>query len=123
MSSSDPKPPRTAAPSNGKRAPSRPAGCLAAACPDVAAAGDVSALLAQVLRRIEPLEELPELVRAIDARTQAIAATVEGVKDGLNSLTLLQAQAARDAGTTLRLVQEIEGRVTPGAAGEEMAHA
>lgn len=86
-------PPKTTRPANGKRPPVlRPAGCLHAQCPDVAAAGDVSALLGQVLERVEALEGLP-------AQVSALAATIEGVKDGVNLLVAAHELSVRQRST------------------------
>lgn len=100
-------PPKVTRPANGKRPPVlRPAGCLHAQCPDVAAAGDVSAQLAVLLERVEALSDLPAQVAALDRHVGVLAQSIEGVKDGLCLLT--QANAA--------VVERVDKALTGGIA-------
>lgn len=92
--------PRAKQPSNGKRQPARPAGCQYRSCAEVERAGDVGAVLARLIERVDGL----------DRHVGVLAKSIEGVKDGVSRLTALQARAAQDAGTTLRLVQALEAR-------------
>lgn len=84
---------------NGKRTPVRPAGCLHRACPDVAAAGDVSAQLAVLLERVEALSDLPAQVAALDRHVGVLADTIEGVKDGVNLLVAAHELSVRQRST------------------------